>query len=51
MSDNEIRKVLVERKKHERMMKRREVILEAACDLAAWSSLIAISFMLSVIGG
>jgi len=51
VSDNEIRKILAERKRQERSMKRRESILEAAEGAAAWGGIIAIVFMLAVIGG
>lgn len=51
MSDNEIRQILAERKKCERMMKRREKVLEITSEAIAWGSLFMLCFMLSVIGG
>lgn len=51
MSDNEIRRILVEKKRKERQMQRRAEIIEAAQDVAAWGSLFMLCFMLSVIGG
>ena len=51
MSDNEIRKILIERKREERKrMKRRAEALEAAENLIGWASLFGICFMLSGIG-
>ena len=51
MSDNEIRKILAERKRQERKMEKRAAIIEMAGDLIGWASLLGICFMLSVIGG
>lgn len=51
MSDNEIRRILIERKRQEAKKKRREDALEIAGDIVAWLGLFAICFMLSVIGG
>lgn len=51
MSDNEIRKILIERKRQERKAQRRAEILETAGDMLGWASLFGICFMLSVIGG
>lgn len=51
MSDNEIRQLLIERKRAERKkMKRRAMMLEAAESLIGWASLFGICFMLSGIG-
>ena len=51
MSDNEIRRILAERKRQERKEQRREAAIEAAEDIIAWCSLFGIAFMMSVIGG
>lgn len=51
MSDNEIRRVLTERKRQERKEERRAEILEMAEGFIGWASLFGICFMLSVIGG
>lgn len=52
MSDNEIRKILAEKKREERRkMKRRVMMLEVTDGIVGWSCLIAICFMLSGIGG
>lgn len=51
MSDEQIREILIERKKEARRRANRAAILEAVGGLLGWSSLIAICFMLSVIGG
>lgn len=51
MSDNEIRKILAERKRHERRMKRREAVIETVEGIIAWGSLFFIGFMIAVIGG
>lgn len=51
MSDNEIRKVLAERKRQERKEERRAEALEVAESLIGWASLFGVCFMLSVIGG
>ena len=51
MSDNEIRRILVEKKRKERQMQRSAQIIEAAQDVAAWGGLFVICFMLAVIGG
>ena len=52
MSDNEIRQILIERKRQERkQIKRRAMLLEVAEGLIGWASLFGICFMLSVIGG
>ena len=51
MSDNEIRQILLERKRQRRKEERRAEILEMAEDFIGWASLFAICFMLSVIGG
>lgn len=51
MSDEQIREILIERKKEARGRAKRAEIFEAVGDLLGWSSLIAICFMLSAIGG
>lgn len=51
MSDNEIRQILIERKREERRQERIEEIKEAAGGIIGWSSLFFLGFMLSVIGG
>ena len=51
MSDNEVRKILIERKRQDEKMKRRAAALEIVGDAVAWGGLIAICFTLSVIGG
>lgn len=51
MSDNEIRQILVERKRQERRIQRREAIVEVVGGILGWSSIFFIGFMLAVIGG
>lgn len=51
MSDEQIRKILIERKRQERRKQNREAILEIVEGVVGWSSLFFIGFMLSVIGG
>ena len=51
MSDNEIRQILIERKRQEKKLQRREAVIEVAEDIAAWCGLFFIGFMLFVIGG
>lgn len=51
MSDNEIRQILAERKRHERKTAKRAAIIEAIEGAIGWSSLFLIGFMLTVIGG
>lgn len=51
MSDNEIRQILVEKKRKERQMQRREDLLEIIGSTFAWAGLFWICFMLSVVGG
>ena len=51
MSDNEIRKILVERKRQERRMQKRETIIEVVGGILGWGGIFFIGFMLSVIGG
>lgn len=51
MSDNEIRQIILERKRSERRkMKRRAMMLEMTESLIGWASLFGICFMLSGIG-
>ena len=51
MSDNESRKILIERKKQERKMEKRTELIGIVGDLIGWASLFGICFMLAVIGG
>ena len=51
MSDNEIREILVERKRQEKRMQRREAVIETVEGIIAWGGLFFIGFMLAVIGG
>ena len=51
MSDNEIRQILIEKKRQERRAERRAEILETVGGFVAWGGIFVIGFMLSVIGG
>lgn len=51
MSDNEIRKILAERKRQERRIQKRETIIEVVGGILGWSGIFFIGFMLAVIGG
>ena len=52
MSDNEIRQILIEKKRLERKKQQdRELIRELAENIIGWGSLFIICFMLTVIGG
>ena len=51
MSDNEIRKILIERKKQERKIEKRTELIGIAGDLIGWASLFGVCFMLAAIGG
>lgn len=51
MSDEQIRQILIERKREERKMERRAEIIEAVEGFVAWGGLFFLGFMLSVIGG
>ena len=51
MSDNEIRKILIERKKQERKIEKRAELIGIAGDLIGWASLFGACFMLAAIGG
>ena len=51
MSDNEIRQILIERKRKARKAENRAAILEAVGMIIAWTGLLWICFMLTVIGG
>lgn len=51
MSDNEIREILVEKKRQERRMQRRETAIETVEGIIAWGGLFFIGFMIAVIGG
>lgn len=48
MSDNEIRKILAERKREERRMQKREIIIEVVEGIVGWVGIFTIGFMLSV---
>lgn len=50
MTDNEIRKILAERKRQARKQEQRANIREAIEDIVGWISLFGICFLLSVIG-
>ena len=50
MSDEQIRQILIERKKQERKAERREEIMEVVTSFLGWGSLLVIGFALSVIG-
>ena len=51
MTDNEIRQILIERKKAARREERREELHDYIEAFAGFGSLLIICFMLSVIGG
>ena len=51
MSDEQIRQILIERKRQERKAERRAEILDAVGSIFAWGGMFWICFMLSVIGG
>lgn len=51
MSDEQIRQILIERKRQERKEERRAEILDTVGCIFAWASIFWIGFMLSVIGG
>ena len=51
MSDNAIRQILIEEKRRKRKLEGRAEMIDAAGSWCAWISLLAIGFMLSVIGG
>ena len=46
MSDNEIRQILIERKRQERALQRKEDIKESVKDLAAWTCWAALGYMM-----
>lgn len=46
MSDNEIRQILIERKREERQMQRREDIKEAVEGILAWTCWAALGYMM-----
>lgn len=50
MRDEDIRRILIERKRKERKQMKRAAVLDAAAGIAAWSSLFALCFMMSFIG-
>jgi hypothetical protein len=50
MSDNEIRKILAERKREARRKERREETVEIIESFFAWGGLLTIAFMMSCIG-
>lgn len=45
LSDNEIRQILIERKREERRMQRREDIKETVEGILAWASLFGLGYM------
>ena len=51
MSDEQIRQILIERKRKARKAEKRAEVLEAVGMIIAWAGLFWICFMLSVIGG
>jgi hypothetical protein len=51
VSDNEIRSILIERKRKENKMKRRREIITTITEMSAWAGLLFLCFMISVIGG
>ena len=51
MSDNEIRQILIKKKRKQRRAEIRAEIIEGLGTLLAWAGLLWIGFMLSVIGG
>ncbi len=51
MSDNEIRQILIEKKRQKRKTEKRAEIIEMVGGFIGWSSLFFLAFMLSVIGG
>ena len=51
MSDNEIRQILIERKREARKAERREEIMECIEGLVGFGGLFFICFMLSVVCG
>ena len=51
MTDNEIREILIERKRAARELERREELREWIEAFAGFGGLLIICFMLSVIGG
>ena len=51
MSDNEIRRILVQRKRIEAQEERRDHIINAIETFFAFGGMVVIGFMLSVIGG
>jgi len=51
MSDNEIRQILIEKKREQRRVERRAAIIDGIEAFIAWAGLFWIGFMLSVIGG
>lgn len=48
MSDNEIRQILIERKREERQMQRREDIKETAEGILAWGCWAALGYMMFI---
>ena len=51
MSDEQIRQILIEKKRKARKAENRAAVLEAVGTIIAWAGLFWICFMLSVIGG
>lgn len=50
MSDDQIRQILLERKREARRQQRRAKLIEAIEGIVCWAGLIWIGFMLSVVG-
>lgn len=53
MSDEQIRQILIEKKKFDRQMKREErtaKIIDIAENILAWGGLFFIGFMISIVG-
>ena len=48
MSDNEIRRILIERKREERQMQRREDIKETVEGILAWGCWAALGYMMFI---
>lgn len=51
MSDNEIREILIERKRRQRKQERMNELKDAAEGFIGFACLIALCFMIAVIGG
>jgi len=51
MTDEQIRQILIEKKRKQRRAERRAAIIDGVGTFIAWAGLFWIGFMLSVIGG